>query len=95
VILGFRPSSLLGEEFLSAPIHSPLSGRLIGPPAAAVAMVAKMMGKKQALTAKLAPRRLMSSAESTVVGTFAFDVVIKTCKFMSCVPFSEQLFCKL
>jgi hypothetical protein len=23
VILGFRPSSLLGEEFLSAPIHSP------------------------------------------------------------------------
>jgi hypothetical protein len=31
VNLGHRPSSLLGEEFLSAPIHSPLSGRLIGP----------------------------------------------------------------
>jgi hypothetical protein len=31
VNLGYRPSSLLGEEFLSAPIHSPLSGRLIGP----------------------------------------------------------------
>jgi hypothetical protein len=31
VNLGFRPSSLLGEEFLSAPIHSPLSGRLIDP----------------------------------------------------------------
>jgi hypothetical protein len=37
VILGIRPSSsCLGshpfqEEFLSAPIHSPLSGRLIGP----------------------------------------------------------------
>jgi hypothetical protein len=53
------------------------------------------MGKKRALTAKLAPRRLMSSAESTLVGTFAFDVVIKTCKFVDCVPFSEQLSCKL
>jgi hypothetical protein len=31
VNLGYRPSSLLGEEFLSTPIHSPLSGRLIGP----------------------------------------------------------------
>jgi hypothetical protein len=32
VNLGSRLSSLLGEEFLSAPIHSPpLSGRLIGP----------------------------------------------------------------
>jgi hypothetical protein len=31
VNLGHRPSSLFGEEFLSAPIHSPLSGRLIGP----------------------------------------------------------------
>jgi hypothetical protein len=31
VNLGYRSSSLLGEEFLSAPIHSPLSGRLIGP----------------------------------------------------------------
>jgi hypothetical protein len=37
VILGVRPSSscwscdLLREEFLSAPIHSPLSGLLIGP----------------------------------------------------------------
>jgi hypothetical protein len=38
VILGVRPSgfilsefNLLREEFLSAPIHSPLSGRLIGP----------------------------------------------------------------
>jgi hypothetical protein len=32
VNLGFRLSSLLGEEFLSVPIHSPpLSGRLISP----------------------------------------------------------------
>jgi hypothetical protein len=31
VNLVHRPSSLFGEEFLSAPIHSPLSGRLIGP----------------------------------------------------------------
>jgi hypothetical protein len=33
VNLRHRPSSLFGEEFLSAPIHSPapLSGRLIGP----------------------------------------------------------------
>jgi hypothetical protein len=31
VNLGHRPSSLFGEEFLSAPIHSPLSGHLIGP----------------------------------------------------------------
>jgi hypothetical protein len=31
VNLGYRPSSLFGEEFLSAPIHSPLSGHLIGP----------------------------------------------------------------
>jgi hypothetical protein len=32
VNFGFRLSFLLGEEFLSAPIHSPpLSGRLIGP----------------------------------------------------------------
>jgi hypothetical protein len=30
VDLGHRPSSLFGEEFLSAPIHPPLSGRLIG-----------------------------------------------------------------
>jgi hypothetical protein len=30
--LGYRPSSLLGEEFLSASIHSPLFGRL-GPSA--------------------------------------------------------------
>jgi hypothetical protein len=30
VNVGYRPSSLFGEEFLSAPIHSPLSGRLIG-----------------------------------------------------------------
>jgi hypothetical protein len=30
VNLGYRPSSLFGEEFLSTPIHSPLSGRLIG-----------------------------------------------------------------
>jgi hypothetical protein len=29
--LGHRPSSLFGEEFLLAPIHSPLSDRLIGP----------------------------------------------------------------
>jgi hypothetical protein len=28
VKLGHRSSSLCGEEFLSAPIHSPLSGRL-------------------------------------------------------------------
>jgi hypothetical protein len=28
VNLGYRPSSLLGEEFLSAPIHSILSGRV-------------------------------------------------------------------
>jgi hypothetical protein len=34
VNLGHRPSSLLGEEFLSAPIHSPLYGRLISPSAA-------------------------------------------------------------
>jgi hypothetical protein len=31
VNLGPRPNSLFGEEFLSASIHSPLSGRLIGP----------------------------------------------------------------
>jgi hypothetical protein len=31
VNLGQRPSSLFGVELLSAPIHSPLSGRLIGP----------------------------------------------------------------
>jgi hypothetical protein len=31
VNLGHRPSSLFGEEFLSALIHSPPSGRLIGP----------------------------------------------------------------
>jgi hypothetical protein len=31
VNLGHRPSSLFGEQLLSAPIHSPLSGRLIGP----------------------------------------------------------------
>jgi hypothetical protein len=31
VILGHRTSSLFGDEFLSAPIHSPLSGHLIGP----------------------------------------------------------------
>jgi hypothetical protein len=38
VILGVRPSEFVllqfqspSEEFLSAPIHSPLSGRLIGP----------------------------------------------------------------
>jgi hypothetical protein len=30
VNLGYWSSSLFGEEFLSAPIHSPLSGRLIG-----------------------------------------------------------------
>jgi hypothetical protein len=62
---------------------------------AAVAMTAKTMGKKRALTAKLAPRRLMSSAESSLVGTFAFYVIVKTCKFVDCVPFSEQLFSKL
>jgi hypothetical protein len=32
VNLGYRSSSLFGEEFLSTPIHSPLSGHLIGPP---------------------------------------------------------------
>jgi hypothetical protein len=31
VNLQYMPSSLLIEEFLSAPIHSPLSGRLISP----------------------------------------------------------------
>jgi hypothetical protein len=31
---GYRPGSLFREEFLWAPIHSPLSGRLIGPSAA-------------------------------------------------------------
>jgi hypothetical protein len=31
VNLGQRSSSLFGEEFLSVPIHSPLSGRQIGP----------------------------------------------------------------
>jgi hypothetical protein len=31
VNLGHRPSSLFWEEFLSAPIHSPLSSSLIGP----------------------------------------------------------------
>jgi hypothetical protein len=31
VNLGYRPSYLFGEEFLSASIHSPLSGLLIGP----------------------------------------------------------------
>jgi hypothetical protein len=31
VNLGYRSSSLFGEEFLSAPIHSPLFGRLVGP----------------------------------------------------------------
>jgi hypothetical protein len=30
VNLGYRSNSLFGEEFLSAPIHSPLFGRLIG-----------------------------------------------------------------
>jgi hypothetical protein len=40
VNLGYRPSSLLGEELLSAPIHSPpLSGRLIGPSAGPVHML--------------------------------------------------------
>jgi hypothetical protein len=29
--LGHRPSSLFGEEFLSAPIHPPISDRLIVP----------------------------------------------------------------
>jgi hypothetical protein len=38
---------------------------------------------------------LMSLAESSLVGTFAFDVIVKTCKFVDCVPFSEQLFSKL
>jgi hypothetical protein len=37
----------------------------------------------------------MSSAESTLVGAFSFDVVVKTCKFVDCVPFSEQLSCKI
>jgi hypothetical protein len=55
----------------------------------------KTMGKKWALTAKLAPRRLMLSAECTLVGTFAFDVIVKTCKFLDCVLFSDKLFCKL
>jgi hypothetical protein len=31
VILGYSRVHLFGKEFLSAPIHSPLSGRLIGP----------------------------------------------------------------
>jgi hypothetical protein len=38
---GFRLSSLLGEEFLSAPIHSPLSGLLIGPSTLAIIIVAQ------------------------------------------------------
>jgi hypothetical protein len=42
--LGYRPSSLLGEEFLSAPIHSPpLSGRLIGPSLAPPPPMAKAL----------------------------------------------------
>jgi hypothetical protein len=40
-------------------------------------MAAKTMGKKRALTVKLAPRRLISSAESTLVGTFTFDVIVE------------------
>jgi hypothetical protein len=63
--------------------------------AVAEAIMAKTMGKKWAPTAKPTPRRLMSSAESTLVGAFSFDVVVKTCKFVDCVPFSEQLSCKI
>jgi DNA-binding Xre family transcriptional regulator len=58
-------------------------------------MMAKTMAKKRVSTLKLAPRRLMSSTEFTLVGTFTFDVVVKTCKFIECAPFSEQLSCKL
>jgi 3-methyladenine DNA glycosylase AlkC len=44
---------------------------------AAVVMTAKTMGKKRALTVKLAPRRLISSGESTLVTTFASHVLVE------------------
>jgi hypothetical protein len=49
VNLGYRPSSLLGEEFLSAPILSPLYGRLIGPSMGkAIVRIVPASGEKSA-----------------------------------------------
>jgi hypothetical protein len=58
-------------------------------------MTAKKMGTRRALNMTQALRRLMSPAKSRLVETFAYGVIVNTCKFVGCVRFSEWLFCKL
>jgi hypothetical protein len=51
----------------------------------AVAVVtAKMTGMNRALIVKQAPWRLISSAETTLIQTFTFDVVVETVNLYIC-----------